>query len=144
MNQRRMHNALADFHVKTDENGNKLCVNCGKIITDKKQRKYCNNKCYYEFFTKNDHGALRLKLIIKTNRTCQMCGKKPTKKDYYGNDCPDDSCLVLDHIMPIALGGEEFDENNCQILCTECNKEKTSKDLKFIAEQRKKQKDINR
>ena len=41
--------------------------------------------------------------------------------------------LVADHIVPIALGGEEFDVNNVQTLCAQCNKSKTADDIKHIA-----------
>ena len=45
----------------------------------------------------------------------------------------DDSQLVGDHIIPIALGGDEWDINNIQTLCVKCNKIKTKKDVKNIA-----------
>jgi 5-methylcytosine-specific restriction endonuclease McrA len=40
---------------------------------------------------------------------------------------------VLDHIVPIALGGSMWDPANHQILCEKCNKEKTARDLSMIA-----------
>ena len=49
----------------------------------------------------------------------------------------DDSQLILDHISPIALGGEEFNESNLQILCLDCNKIKTQKDFAEIAKARR-------
>jgi 5-methylcytosine-specific restriction endonuclease McrA len=52
----------------------------------------------------------------------------------------DRSQLVADHIVPIALGGDEWDINNIQTLCLECNKEKTAQDIKEIAKARKKEK----
>lgn len=48
-----------------------------------------------------------------------------------------DSEFVGDHIVPIALGGKEFDIDNVQTLCKKCNKEKTAQDMKDIAEYRK-------
>ena len=48
----------------------------------------------------------------------------------------DMSRLVGDHIVPIALGGPEFDIENVQTLCVSCNKEKTAADAKLIAERR--------
>ncbi len=44
---------------------------------------------------------------------------------------------IADHIIPIALGGPEFDLNNIQLLCDECNKIKTAKDAADIAKRRK-------
>lgn len=44
------------------------------------------------------------------------------------------SCdLIGDHIIPIALGGDEWEINNIQTLCLECNKIKTAQDAKDIA-----------
>ena len=49
----------------------------------------------------------------------------------------DDSNLVLDHIKPIALGGSEFNKDNLQILCVDCNKVKTKQDHNNIAQARR-------
>lgn len=40
---------------------------------------------------------------------------------------------VVDHILPIALGGQEFNLENLQLLCPECNAIKTAEDLARIA-----------
>lgn len=45
--------------------------------------------------------------------------------------------FVADHIIPIALGGDEFDLNNIQLLCEACNKKKTAKDQTAISKKRK-------
>lgn len=49
----------------------------------------------------------------------------------------DPSSFIVDHIKPIALGGDEFDINNLQTLCPECNKRKTKMDQARIASQRR-------
>jgi len=45
--------------------------------------------------------------------------------------------FIADHIVPIALGGPEFDLDNIQLLCDKCNKIKTAKDAADIAKRRK-------
>ena len=45
--------------------------------------------------------------------------------------------FIADHIIPIALGGAEFDTNNVQLLCEVCNKKKTKQDQGKIAKKRK-------
>ena len=45
--------------------------------------------------------------------------------------------FIADHIIPIALGGAEFDPNNVQLLCEVCNKKKTKQDQGKIAKKRK-------
>jgi 5-methylcytosine-specific restriction endonuclease McrA len=49
----------------------------------------------------------------------------------------------IDHIIPIALGGET-DLSNLQILCTKCHMDKTAEDRKKIALAKKKQKSKTR
>ena len=44
--------------------------------------------------------------------------------------------LIADHIIAIALGGDEWDINNLQTLCPECNKIKTAEDAGKIAKLR--------
>jgi len=137
MNQRKRHISLSNFPPKKDKDGNKICLNCGKIITKPRQRKYCGLDCANDFFSKHDHVALRSKLLYENDYTCQKCGKKVDWDKLY-----DSSSFILDHIIPIALGGEEFDRDNLQILCYDCNKKKTSEDMKKIAKQRRREKEL--
>lgn len=44
--------------------------------------------------------------------------------------------MIADHIIPIALGGDEWDINNIQTLCIKCNKKKTARDMADIAKLR--------
>ena len=46
---------------------------------------------------------------------------------------PKPRAFVADHIIPIAIGGDEFDLKNVQWLCALCNKEKTKHDQATIA-----------
>jgi 5-methylcytosine-specific restriction endonuclease McrA len=110
---------------------------------------------------------LRMKALRRDDFTCKICGLRPTKEkfkfEYDQNYNPiqikqwhhglkdsdlykghfetvvDDSKLVGDHIMPIAIGGDEWDINNVQTLCVKCNKVKTRKDMKNIAIARRKE-----
>lgn len=41
--------------------------------------------------------------------------------------------LEVDHIIPLALGGDMWDEKNLQVLCTDCHKKKTKEDKQKIA-----------
>ncbi len=49
----------------------------------------------------------------------------------------DDTKWVVDHKLPIAMGGPEFDLDNLQLLCDRCNKAKTAEDLGWIARYKK-------
>ena len=77
------------------------------------------------------------KAFERDKYACVKCGEKPTEKTYEGNIIPDTSKLIGDHIIPISIGGEEYDLDNVQTLCEKCNKVKTKKDFKKIALYRK-------
>ncbi len=44
---------------------------------------------------------------------------------------------VLDHIRPIAMGGDQWARDNLQVLCERCNRIKTARDLGRIARWKK-------
>jgi 5-methylcytosine-specific restriction endonuclease McrA len=135
---------MSTYKTKKDENGNYICLFCNKIITDKKRKRYCNDECSNAKWTQNSHAWLRSKLLHESKHTCQKCGKKPrkpfTEPDGAITHYLDDSKLILDHKIPIALGGPEFDEKNLWILCDICNKAKTAEDAKNIAKHRRREK----
>jgi 5-methylcytosine-specific restriction endonuclease McrA len=115
-----------------------------------------HNNGFYEIFSQV---SLRNKVFARDNYTCVKCGKKAfedykklpkweeqsdSSKTFSGSlyspyNWIDDKGkpFILDHIIPIALGGEEYDIKNTQTLCPTCNKEKTKQDAKRIAEIRR-------
>jgi len=135
---------LSDFKPRIDGDGRKRCLNCDVVLTGRRRR-YCSDKCAYEFFANHDWSTLRLKVLKKSNLTCAMCGfhlekvegqyvwecvapKSDSRIYYRYRDAS--ATFVVDHIVPIFAGGPEFDEANLQVLCLRCNKKKTSQDLK--------------
>lgn len=151
---------LSDIERKRNNDGLVICLNCDKSLP-KRRQKYCSDECSYEWATKHSHQLMRSKLIKKCKGKCKICNKIPIKKEnrYIGLTdeewqeirlyAPiielnseyaillDDTQLILDHRIPIALGGAEFDEANLQILCCDCNKIKTRKDHVEIAKARR-------
>ena len=161
MNKRIGYINLGSYESRRDAEGGLLCLNCDKLITAKRRRRYCCYDCSIEFVEKNSHQMLRSKLIKESQGKCEHCGNVPTKRE---NRYPhltdnewkeikqfayiikftneyilllDDSQLILDHKNPIALGGAEFDRTNLQILCVGCHKIKTRLDQAKIAMFRK-------
>lgn len=132
--------ALRDFDPVVDSEGIH-CLNCGKILP-KRKRKYCSSGCSNEFFAKHNWNAMSARISKKQNWTCQKCGAQPPRDEnghlIWTNDKSkyDYFLYVVDHIIPIALGGEEFDESNLQVLCGDCNREKTKEDQAKIAKKR--------
>ena len=132
-----------NYEPRVDENGQKRCVNCDQVLP-KRRIKYCSIECANVFLAKHNWGVMRSRVLKKQNMTCQKCGATPPRnqqgylewtKDHSRFDYFD---YVVDHIIPIALGGEEFNESNLQTLCGICNREKTKVDQAKIAELRHK------
>lgn len=102
-----------------NEQGQLICINCGAVLP-KRRWLYCSDKCNIEFYKKHvkDWNVIREEVFKRDNYTCQDCG---TKAKHIED-------LECDHIIPISLGGAEFDKDNLQTLCSECHKKKTAKD----------------
>jgi 5-methylcytosine-specific restriction endonuclease McrA len=118
----KRHKRISDFKNKIS-NGFVLCLNCEKPITNKRRKRYCSENCADEFTSRHlSQAAFKDLIIRKRGKKCEKCGKEV---EY-------ESELIFDHIVPIALGGEVFDEKNVQLLCEKCNTIKTKNDLKKI------------
>ena len=121
---------------------NNCCPICGLPKNDWKRRtdwRCCSTNCTKKFsevvvfiwqYFKED-------AFKRDNYKCIKCGFAPIRTSWDGSIVGDTSKLIGDHIIPIALGGEEYDLDNVQTLCIECNKIKTKKDMQQIALYRK-------
>lgn len=119
------------------------CPSCGKPKSKWKRRtdwKCCSEKCtekYHKLYEIISQGDFRSKVLRRDKYTCQKCGKKPMLEYPSGEFFPDESKLIVDHIKPIAIGGDQWDMDNAQTLCIQCNKIKTKKDAGDIAKDRR-------
>lgn len=90
------------------------------------------------FKVKRNSAARKIVAIIlqRDNYTCFKCGYKhnPNFKDKHGFWKYD---LVVDHVIPISLGGKQTDEKNLWTLCLDCNWKKNCKDQSLIAQQKR-------
>ena len=127
MKRRVSHINLGDIPKKRDDEGRLICLNCGKLLKGR-QQKYCGWKCSGDWLCKHSHQFKRRRMIRDIGK-CANCGTTENKWSF-----------ILDHITPIAIGGEEFEDDNLQLLCKECNAIKTKQDFKDIALARRKEK----
>jgi 5-methylcytosine-specific restriction endonuclease McrA len=114
------------------------CPICGKPKADWNRRTdwmCCSTDCTKRFY--NDYYSVswetyRIKIFERDNFTCKICSKQFIT-GFKSN-------LIADHITPISIGGDNWDMNNLQTLCIDCNKIKTAQDMKVIAKYRAKEK----
>lgn len=110
-----------------DNEAKGLCKVCGKSKDkfDKLRRVYCSEDCAIKYSRCFMSWASFRANILKENNECVKCGSK--------------SWLEVDHIIPVAITGIVFDEDNVQVLCNKCHKKKTKQDLKEIKKYKNKQ-----
>jgi 5-methylcytosine-specific restriction endonuclease McrA len=119
----------------TERIRNNCCAMCEKPKSEWTRRTdwlCCSKECSSKL---NDQGnirdwkVLRMECFKRDNFTCAICNKK---EPAYG--------LIADHIIPIALGGDQWELTNLQTLCWGCNKIKTSGDITQISQVRRTEK----
>jgi 5-methylcytosine-specific restriction endonuclease McrA len=136
---------------------NNQCPSCGLPKEEYKRRKdwrCCSTECtnkYVKQMVTYGWPQLRLKAFVRDDFTCQHCGIRPKKKElesypkegggfdykWVETNMHDSNALIGDHIIPIALGGDEWDIDNVQTLCVSCDKKKFKDDNKKIKDLRK-------
>ena len=98
-----------------------FCCNYQNLVSRYKMLKEIGFQCTLnEYHSKNQRKlmtkALRQKIMIRDNYTCQICGKY----------MPDEIGLHIDHIIPVSKGGKTI-ESNLQVLCSKCNGRKSNR-----------------
>jgi len=107
-----------------------ICNEPAELFKNGRHKNYCNKHTFRDMQEFTNWGVLRNKVFKRDENICKHCKKK---KDTTNG-------LIADHIIAIALGGDEWDINNIQTLCYDCNKIKTAEDSKKIAELRRTEK----
>lgn len=134
--------------IATERMKNKKCPSCGKPKSEWNRRtdwRCCSVECTKIFDKEHDQTLywdwVRSRVFKRDNYTCGKCGQRfaivATHPDFKGEEYADNSKLICDHIVPLAMDGKMWDMDNLQTLCIECNKTKTAQDLKNIAEYKK-------
>ena len=114
-----------DLRLKVFKRDNFKCVRCGFIAPTTKKEGYRGT----------EEELKRLYTVYFD--VCKFYYKGKGKNKYLCAEVYDASYLIGDHIIPIALGGSEWEMSNIQTLCKKCNKIKTAQDSTDIAKQRK-------
>ena len=119
-----------DFDIKYDNEGNKLCLNCGVILGGRKLI-FCSSVCRARYVKKKIvfWQDLRLEIFKRDRWRCQDCSRQVSDK-------PNTNLLdraECDHIIPIFQNGKALDKNNLQTLCYKCHLKKTCREKRFYA-----------
>jgi len=138
----------SDLAKKRMHNGE--CPACGKHKSKWTRRtdwtccsKECSDRFYKEEQSVQSWETTRKQAFKRDHYTCKMCGEKFSFiSKYDGEEYGKSEELIGDHIVPIAIGGKEFDIANVQTLCIVCNKIKTRQDAKTIAKFRRLEKEL--
>lgn len=125
-----------------DRINNSCCPVCGKPKRDWTRRvdwTCCSTDCTTTYSKEVIYGwsQLKEKVFKRDNHVCVKCGKTGGKMGKYQNN---DKGLVADHIIPIAIGGEQWNIDNIQSLCIDCDKIKTKQDQADIGKARRNEK----
>jgi 5-methylcytosine-specific restriction endonuclease McrA len=75
---------------------------------------------------------MRRLVLLEQEGTCARCRREIPVSRAAGGRHPHHS-FILDHIRPIAMGGDQWDVKNLQVLCARCNRIKTARDMGAIA-----------
>jgi len=103
------------FPYRKDEEGNHLCRACGCVLQGRKTS-FCGNRCLRDFFMQTNWPRVRRVIYARDGGECMKCGKTVSEKDFH-----------VDHIVPLAKGGAEFDLTNLELSCPKCNLKKGAK-----------------
>lgn len=114
------------FRLEVFQRDKYICEKCGQLAKLKKINE-----------EKDEGSRLFKKRILKEYSQAVFNSKLRTtkhglKEKYLIAIVPNVHKLIADHIIPLALGGEEWNKKNVQTLCLKCNQIKTIQDEKDI------------
>jgi len=114
------------------------CQWCGKSLAGTRSRRFCppvktddwpykNYECAmtWRIFWQST-AAFKKAVMIRDNFTCQLCGTVCVAENKHGVKIPELGKIEIDHIVPVAKGGNA-DLSNLQTLCKKCNRSKGTK-----------------
>ena len=108
------------FPRRKDAKGRLLCRMCGGLTIGRQT--FCGPRCLRDFFMLTDWERVRQVVYVRDGGICMKCGKKVSKHRFH-----------VDHIIPLAAGGAEWDLSNLEVSCPECNLQKgTREDIEYI------------
>lgn len=84
-----------------------------------KRRTFCSDECVEKLKRETDWKRIRESVFDRDGGSCCVCQKDLDKEGY--------NSFHVDHIVPLAKGGEPYCLDNLQLLCPTCNLKKGDK-----------------
>jgi 5-methylcytosine-specific restriction endonuclease McrA len=115
----------------------KACPACGRERADfppDRATICCSPSCSAEYWREHRPTVsdMRRLVLLEQEGKCAHCGKEiPASRSPGGRRESDP--WIMDHIRPIAMGGDQWATKNLQVLCARCNRIKTARDMGAIA-----------
>ena len=100
------------FPRRKDAEGRNLCRMCG-ARTPSNRYTFCSPRCLRDFFMRTDWSRIRQIVYLRDGGRCMKCGRRVSKGSFH-----------VDHVIPLAKGGDEWDLDNLELSCPECNLKK--------------------
>ena len=119
----------------------RACPNCGRERADfnfwNLDAVCCRPSCTAEYWGRQPTIAeMKQRVLAEQEGKCAHCGQEIRKPNATQSLSTSHQC-VMDHIRPIAMGGDQWDRENLQVLCRRCNRIKTARDMGNIARWKK-------
>ncbi len=116
------------------------CPHCGRervhFSPGNEHTLCCQPSCSMEYWFKARPAIPEMRRRVREEQEgkCAGCGR-----EVYESSGPEaaGNHYVLDHITPIAMGGDQWARENLQVLCGRCNRMKTARDMGTIARWKK-------
>jgi 5-methylcytosine-specific restriction endonuclease McrA len=120
----------------------RACPHCGRErVTFNPENEHticCQPSCSMEYWFKQRPTISGMRRLVRDEQKgkCARCGQEV--HEFNATEGPDNHHhYILDHIRPIAMGGDQWARDNLQVLCEKCNKIKTARDMGTIARWKK-------
>ena len=120
----------------------RACPNCGRERADfnfwNMDALCCRPSCTAEYWGRQPTIAeMKQCVLAEQEGKCAHCRQEIRKPSATQGPAASHNHCVMDHIRPIAMGGDQWARENLQVLCKRCNRIKTARDMGKIARWKK-------
>lgn len=120
----------------------KACPQCGRerenFNPGNENTLCCQPSCSMEYWFKVRPTIAGMRRLVRDEQggKCARCRQEIHEPGAAGSPHTRHH-YVMDHIRPIAMGGDQWARDNLQVLCERCNRIKTTRDMGKIARWKK-------